>query len=270
MSVKNEYRIDMKSGLSAAVLFACMLLIAVLCVAPSHAQVNGTPSSVTSLGVGGRPVNGPPASVTSVGPAGYAPRFRTGTPGTVPFQHGRGDNRSGDNRSGDGQHRHHHDDNSGGAVFYAVPVPYAVDAAPEGEGYPNEANSNDAYPADEAEHQGGPTVFDRRGSGERSYVPPAKEAAPRHQADRDDVAPPEPPPEPEPLQPTVLVFKDGHTVEVGNYAIVGPTLMDLTRGHSRKIPLTDLDLEATRKQNDDRGVTFQVPPPPKTPIAKAK
>jgi hypothetical protein len=46
--------------------------------------------------------------------------------------------------------------------------------------------------------------------------------------------------------------------------------MDLTRGHSRKIPLTDLDLEATRKQNDDRGVTFQVPPPPKTPIAKAK
>src|SRR3954462_8844049 len=144
MSVKNEYRIDMKSGLSAAVLFACMLLIAVLCIVPSHAQVNGTPSSVTSPGVGGRPVNGPPASVTSDGPAGYAPRFRTGTPGTEPFQHGRGDNRSGDNRSGDGQHRHHHDDNSGGAVFYAVPVPSAVPAAREGGGYPKGAISNHA------------------------------------------------------------------------------------------------------------------------------
>ena len=26
-------------------------------------------------------------------------------------------------------------------------------------------------------------------------------------------------------------------------------------------PLADLDLEATRQQNDDRGITFQLPPP---------
>jgi hypothetical protein len=49
-------------------------------------------------------------------------------------------------------------------------------------------------------------------------------------------------------------------LEVGNYAIVGATLFDLTPGHSRKIPISDLDLEATRQQNDARGVIFQLPP----------
>jgi len=34
----------------------------------------------------------------------------------------------------------------------------------------------------------------------------------------------------------------------------------LTSGHPRKVALTDLDLEATQKQNEDRGVIFQLPP----------
>ncbi len=58
---------------------------------------------------------------------------------------------------------------------------------------------------------------------------------------------------------TVLVFKDGHEVEVANYAIVGSTLYDLSSGHRQKISLSDLDLSATSKQNDDRGIDFQVP-----------
>jgi hypothetical protein len=58
----------------------------------------------------------------------------------------------------------------------------------------------------------------------------------------------------------MLVFKDGHALEVDNYAIVSQTLYDLTPGHARKIALADLDLPATEKQNDDRGVTFQLPP----------
>jgi hypothetical protein len=48
-------------------------------------------------------------------------------------------------------------------------------------------------------------------------------------------------------------------MEVGNYAIQGATLFDLTPGHKRKVALMDLDLEATRRQNDERGVTFQLP-----------
>ena len=69
--------------------------------------------------------------------------------------------------------------------------------------------------------------------------------------------PEEPPAQNQPE--TVLVFKDGHQLEVANYAIVGQTLYDLTDGHRRRIPLSDLDLDATSKQNDERGVDFQLP-----------
>jgi hypothetical protein len=58
---------------------------------------------------------------------------------------------------------------------------------------------------------------------------------------------------------TMLVFKDGRQLEVKNYAIQGDLLYDLTGGRPRKIALTDLDLPATQKQNDDRGIDFQLP-----------
>ena len=59
----------------------------------------------------------------------------------------------------------------------------------------------------------------------------------------------------------VIVFKDGHRSEVRNYAIVDNTLFDfdLADGRTRKILLADLDLSATHKANDDRGVDFQIP-----------
>jgi hypothetical protein len=263
MSGKREYHIRMKIGLAPAVLVG-LLVPPLLFVTSSHAQVNGAPTSVTSPGFGGRPVNGPPASVTSVGPQGYAPPFRTGTPGTVPLHH----------HSRDGQHGQHNgkdhnfngrDKNFAGPVYYAVPVPYAVDGAP--------GPDDEAYANDDADHQGGPTVFDRRGSGDRSYVAPERDAAPAHGL-RDDAAParsqqsemappaaePAPDPEPEPLDPTVLVFKDGHKLEVENYAIVGPSIFDLSERHRHKIAIADLDIPATRKANDERGVVFQLPP----------
>jgi hypothetical protein len=55
------------------------------------------------------------------------------------------------------------------------------------------------------------------------------------------------------------VFKDGHQIEVANYAIVGSMLYDLTGGRRQKIALADLDLAATEKQNEDRGIDFRVP-----------
>jgi hypothetical protein len=58
---------------------------------------------------------------------------------------------------------------------------------------------------------------------------------------------------------TVLVFKDGHKSDVLNYAIVGDALFDLGAGRTHKILLADLDLPATHKANDDRGVDFQIP-----------
>jgi hypothetical protein len=58
---------------------------------------------------------------------------------------------------------------------------------------------------------------------------------------------------------TVLVFRDQHQKEIQNYAIVGQTLWNFVPGHTEKIALSDLDLAATTKANDDRGVTFRVP-----------
>jgi len=58
---------------------------------------------------------------------------------------------------------------------------------------------------------------------------------------------------------TVLVFRDQHKEEVSNYAIVGATLWNFTPQHTKKIPLSDLDLPATTKANEELGVTFRVP-----------
>src|SRR5437879_682973 len=58
---------------------------------------------------------------------------------------------------------------------------------------------------------------------------------------------------------TVLVFRDQHKLEVQNYAIVGQTLWNFTGQRTQKIPLAELDLTATAKANDERGVDFRVP-----------
>jgi hypothetical protein len=58
---------------------------------------------------------------------------------------------------------------------------------------------------------------------------------------------------------TVLVYRDGHTEEVENYAIVGKTIWIFNESHARKVPLTDLNLDATKRDNDDRGIEFVVP-----------
>lgn len=59
---------------------------------------------------------------------------------------------------------------------------------------------------------------------------------------------------------TVLVFQDGHRTEARNYAIVGQTLWIYTEQDSKKVPLTELDVAATKNANADRGITFQLPP----------
>jgi len=58
---------------------------------------------------------------------------------------------------------------------------------------------------------------------------------------------------------TLLVFRDQHKEEIRNYAIVGETLWNFTPQRTEKISLASLDLSATEKANDDRGVAFRVP-----------
>jgi hypothetical protein len=63
----------------------------------------------------------------------------------------------------------------------------------------------------------------------------------------------------QPQRSTMLVFHDKHLEEVQNYAVVGQTLWTFSEQRARKVPLTDLDVAATTKLNDERGVEFVLP-----------
>jgi hypothetical protein len=69
------------------------------------------------------------------------------------------------------------------------------------------------------------------------------------------------------LPPAILVYRDGHTEEINSYSIIGPVIYTKadywTSGSwTRKIQIADLDLPATFKQNQDRGVKFDLPSNP--------
>jgi len=59
-------------------------------------------------------------------------------------------------------------------------------------------------------------------------------------------------------EPSVLVFRDGHQQEVSNYAIMGQTVYVFDK-RTQRIALADLDVAATIKANDDRGIEFNIP-----------
>ena len=58
---------------------------------------------------------------------------------------------------------------------------------------------------------------------------------------------------------TILVYRDGHQMEVQNYAVMGQTVWVIGQNTTRKVPLSDLDLDVTQKLNADRGVDFEPP-----------
>jgi hypothetical protein len=146
-------------------------------------------------------------------------------------------------------------------------VPVIVEPYPEYQSAPDEAAPDES---DDQQTVAGPTVFDRGYSSNMTDVAadsdpapivaqPAAPPAPATQppAVQDDSTAAQQPEAPQP--PSVLVFRDGHQMEVENYAIVGDTLYDFTPGHARKLALSQLDLNATVQVNDDRGVDFVVP-----------
>jgi hypothetical protein len=69
------------------------------------------------------------------------------------------------------------------------------------------------------------------------------------------------------LPPAVLVFRDGHTEEIGKYMIEGDLLYTnadywSTGSWSRKIPLSQVDIPASLKINQERGSKFNLPSKP--------
>ncbi len=67
------------------------------------------------------------------------------------------------------------------------------------------------------------------------------------------------PPEAQIRGDTVLVFRDGHSEEIENYAIIGKTLWVFTEQRARKVPIAELNVPATTKANEARGIDFRVP-----------
>jgi len=201
---------------------------------------HGVPPSVTSFNFGGqRGFQGVPASVTSLG---------FGNPGfhlNEPFRAGRGFGFG--HRRGFGFSR---------SPFFGdiVAVPYAYPV------YVMDPGVDDSM--EQEDYRGGPTIFDRGGPGDVYYSPRARDEEEdyRHRPESEPVQEQSRTEQPIQAQPsTVLVFKDGHQSEVLNYAIVGENLYELNDGRTKKIGLAELDLSATEKQNDQRGVDFKVP-----------
>lgn len=215
----------------------------------SQAQVHGTRASVTSLG-GQFTVFNPPGvrpSVTSLGPRGFTPGFQSPQ---CCFRI-------------DGGHRNHGGSRGGRFAFGVLPL-YSM---PYYYGYPEVEQPVD----DTMEQQYGP-VAER--SAQNTAQEQQNEDRIRHleqqldeieaKSDRGKSNPSQSEPHAQVAdQPsTLLVFQDGHTLEVRNYAIVGDQLYDLSEGARRRIALADLDVSATEKQNDSRGLEFRLPTRP--------
>lgn len=243
------------SGIRRGLYLGFLLLLVSFLAISVDAQIHGVPASVTSLDNSNHTLANPPgvpASVTSLGPQGFTPGrgccFNFKTNGNRPFFTG----------------RHHRDRDNGfvgaAAIPYPVYVPYY---------YPTDMANAPEDAADEGS-PAGPTIFDRHsgnppGSAYESRLDERLDRleqkldeaeSSNEQADNKAATPLRTAPD---QPPTILVYRDGHTVEVKNYAIIGDTLYDYSTGSRRKIALSDLDLAATQKQNDDRGIDFRVP-----------
>ena len=244
MTFELNYHSNVQRQIGFSILFVALVLVPGL-----QAQIHGVPPSVTSMGPGRGLTPGVPASVTSLGPNGFLPddQFFTVPNCCINPLFPRNPNpplfRG----------RHHRFFSSFPVAVPVYTTPYYSDVVP--------GPVDDSM--EEEDYAGGPTIFDRRGPGPRAR------AYDDRFSNRYGSAPPATSAklEPEPSQAiavtdqpkTVLVFKDGHKLEVKNYAIQGDVLYDLTPGHPRKITLADLDMSATQKQNDDRGIDFQLP-----------
>jgi hypothetical protein len=234
-----------------------IFLFPLVIVSSSPAQIGGVPpGAIHSVPVA------PPTAVRVAPPTVMLVPPPTGAefaPGAFPpsgFAHPTGIPHRPHPPQNPGNHPHH--DPNGVAIYpypYPYPVPYGADVSDPG-----------TSGSDDAESQGGQNVGDPSNYGVEAYVRPLPVDPPNYVSAENNFAdPPAPDPVADPPQPpTTLVFKDGHQLQLNNYAIVSQTLYDFTPGHPRKIALSDLDLSATQKQNDDHGVVFGLPPSSQT------
>ena len=222
-------------------LFLALIALPLLTAEFVAAQVHGIPPSVTSI-----QFHTPPfmpnilPSVTSLGPYGYGRSY----PMNGPYR----------GRTGNGNGYRYR--NGYGYSTGAYIAPYYFPAYDTSYGYDTGGGGGpymySGPPTDQTVH----IVVDmptKRGVEDDEDAPPPATAS---KSNRDKDATDER--DAKSIDPTVLVFRDGHQQEVTNYAIMGQTVYVFDK-RTQKIALTDLDVAATIKLNDDHGVDFHVP-----------
>lgn len=245
-------------------------IIAVVVLATvAMAQVRGVPASVTSQGGTRSFTPGPAASITSLGPRGYSsnhssicsspgplipqamgctdPQFNSIYYGRAPYPSNTPVNRRGRGRNARSY-----------APAYAYPVYVPVPVMAEGD---DVEAAPTVIPADE--EAPAPTIFENRAKTRPLAADDNDESRyGTHYLDQRETAATAPAAEQRPVPAfpaVVLVYKDGHEREVRNYAIVGQYVYDLGEFVAKKIPLAELNLKATLKANNDRGLDFTLP-----------
>lgn len=228
--------------------------ITVLLALPSAAQWHGPPTTTT---IGGHFL-APPPSVLSVSGPHLAPPLPSVTSipnyGYTNFGYTRWLPHGGYNNGYYGRRRGY----GYGSAGYSYAVPYYIPL--DGYGYDYMGGSGpDLYsgppiaPGDPILHIVVEQPPARYRTGESDYAegPPAQaQAVPQEQSAAREA---------KPNEPSVLVFRDGHQQQVANYAIMGQTVYVFDK-RTQKIALADLDVPATIKANDDRGLEFKIPP----------
>ena len=243
MSFRLEYHVSVRHSISGFRRVAQPVCVPRVLRLKRHAQTNGPPASVISPGFGGRPSTVPLQASPPLGPRGSAPSSR-----------GNFWRRNVPRDDGDGPHRHHYAQCTALRWFYAVPVPYAVDTGATDAENDADASADDNY-------QGGPTVFDRRGSG-AEFLRSAREerSSTSLGLSLDDASIASASAASGPFSAANRsCFQGWPQARSRELRHLGQTLFDLTPGHARKIALADLDLDATRSKNEARGITFQTP-----------
>lgn len=171
---------------------------------------------------------------------GYQPAYRSGA---------ETDRRGGRGRGHDRFRRR-------GYGGYAYPYAYATswEVLPWDLGYSDfsgyDEDAGASQPASEAEQQ-------PQSEQQPEYLPPDT-------GYREDYAP-APAAAPAPIAPEpqlTLIFKDGHTEQIRNYALTQGALLDLDQadsGRVARIPLASLNLPATEKAAQQAGLDFTPP-----------
>ena len=243
-------QLDRDVALKPAIL-AIAFALALFPALPSAAQFHGPPTTVTLGGhflapppsvtsMAGSYLPLPPPSVTSLPNYGFT--FKPSYHGGYRYGYHRG--------RGNGY-------GYTGGLGYVMPYYIPVDASGYGYDYvaggtPDLYSGPTVYPTDPNPH----LVVEQPPA--RRYEPAPEEAEISPPTGPALQQPSTPQHDARPMEPTVLVFRDGHQQEVTNYAIMGQTIY-VFGDHLRKIALADLDVPATIKTNDDRGMEFKIP-----------